>query len=297
MDLAALRLFVEVAHRCSFAAVARQWDLDPSSVARTIAGLECDLGTRLFQRTTRRMSLSEAGALYLERIEPLLDQLDEAREEVRRTSAEPSGTLRLTTSIAFGTTVVVPRLPAFRARFAAIGLEMVLSDAPLDLVAERIDLAIRLGPRPTGDGIATRLMDTRYAVVASPSYLAKAPPLAVPGDLGAHRCLLFDLPAFRSRWRFRHGEGPVEEVAVDGDLVVSNALALREAAIQGLGPALLADWLTKEPLAQGDLVAPLARYAVTATEFETAAWLIYPSRSHLPAKVRAMIDFLREALP
>lgn len=293
MEIDQIRLFVEVARRGNFAAVARDRAVDPSSVSRLIAALETELGVRLFQRTTRRFALTEAGDLYLNRVEALLNDLEHARDEILAVSGGPVGTLRLTASVAFGSQCLVPLLPAFRAQFPRLKLELLLSDTNLDLVSERVDLAVRLGPSFDTSLVGVKLCDTRYRVCGSPGYLKKCKPLRRPQDLTAHRCLLFALPEFRTRWLFRNQTGEVSEVAVDGDLVVSNALALRDCALAGMGPCLLADWLVDEDLAAGRLVDLFPKHRVTATDFETAAWLLYPSRTYLPNKVRATIDFLK----
>ncbi len=296
MDLANVRLLLEVARRGSFAAAARANDIDPSSVSRLVAQAEAELGLRVFHRTTRQLSLTEAGEVYLGRIDGLLDELEMAREQAQGVSATPAGTLRLTTSVAFGQHCLLPLLPEFRRRFPDLALELMLTDANLELVAERIDLAIRLGASVSGDVVCAKLTDTRYRVCASPDYLAAAPALRRPADLGAHPCLLFALPDFRDRWRFRDRAGVTQEVAVTGNLVMSNALALRDAARAGLGPALLADWLVDADIAAGRLVDVFPAFAAAATSFDTAAWLVYPSRAYLPNKVRVTIDFLRERL-
>ncbi|BAC91699.1 LysR family transcriptional regulator [Gloeobacter violaceus] len=296
METEALRLFVEVTRRGSFAAVARDRRIDPSLVSRAVASLEHDLGVRLLQRTTRRLALTEAGERYLGRIEPLVDELDRAREAVLVLSTGPIGTLRLTASVAFGQRCLVPLLPQLRSSFPQLRLELLLTDAKLDLVGERIDLAIRLGPAVPGDGVRVKWFDTHYRVCASPAYLQRAHSLRDPAELPAHRCLLFALPEFRSQWRFRDAEGIVSEVPVDGDIVISNALALRECTLAGMGPALLAHWLIDEDIAQGRLVDLFPAYRASATDFETAAWLIYPSWTFLPYKVRVVVDFLKQYL-
>jgi DNA-binding transcriptional LysR family regulator len=291
-----LALFVDVARAGSFAAVAKERGVDPSSVSRAIAGLEAELGLRLFARSTRTMRLTEAGDGYLARIAPLVEELERAAAEARRARARPTGTLRLTASVTFGQRRILPLLPDFRARHPEVALDCRFTDATLDLVAERIDLAVRLGPTVEGDLIAARLMPTRYRLVASAGYLAAAPPLAAPADLAAHAALLFALRPFRLRWLFRNAAGRVETVPVRGAVTLSPAGALREAALLGLGPALLPDWLVDEDVAAGRLVRCLPGWRATATSWDTAAWLVYPSRAFLPAKVRAMIDFLRERL-
>ncbi|WP_424973111.1 LysR substrate-binding domain-containing protein [Dinoroseobacter sp. S76] len=296
MDIEQLRTVTLVAQQGSFAAAARALSVDPSSVSRSVAAVEAELGLRLFQRSTRSLSVTEEGEIYLARLVPLLEELDRAHEDARAVSRQPAGTVRLTTSVAFAQTCVVPHLAEFASRYPDISLEILPSDANLDLAAHSIDLAIRLTPEPAGDLIRSKLIDTRYRVVASPQYLARSGALAVPTDLQAHSCLRFALPEFRTRWRFRRdGEEPVE-VPVFGKVIIANALSLRLAALNGLGPALLADWLVKDDLDAGRLVDVFPDHDCSATEFETAAWVLYPSRSYLPRKVRVTIDFLKQAL-
>lgn len=295
METNHLRLLCDVAQLGSFAAAARRHDLDPSAVSRIIAGLEADLGVRLFQRSTRRLTLTEAGSAYLARVAGALEDLDAAGEAARALGGEPVGTLRLTASVAFGQVRLLPLLPDLRARYPRLKLDLLLTDYPLDLVGEQIDLAIRLGPGVSGDLIAVKLMDTRYRVVASAAYCAAAPPLIRPGDLAGHSCIRLPLPGFRSHWQFL-GPAGGETVAVAGDLMISSVLAIRQAALDGLGVALLADWLVDADIAAGRLIALLPAHRVTATAPDTAAWLVYPSRRFMPHKVRLMIDFLTAAL-
>ncbi len=294
MDVESLRIFVEVIRRGSFATVARDRNLDPSSVSRVVAALEEELGTRLLQRSTRRMGLTEAGTLFFGRIETLIDELDHARDEALAVNANPVGTLRLTASVAFGHQCLLPLLPSFRALFPALKLELLLTDTNLDLVSERVDLAVRLGTSLDTGLIGVKLFNTCYRVCASPGYLARAQPLRVPENLSNHQCILFTLPEFRSCWLFRDPAGVVTEVPVDGEMMISSALALRECALAGMGPTLLAHWLIDDDIAHGRLVNLFPNYHVTATDFQTAAWLLYPSRAYLPQKVRVMIEFLKQ---
>lgn len=296
MDVEALKLFADVTHRGGFSQVARDRGVDPSSISRAIAALEAEVGARLFHRSTRRLTITEAGALYLEKIEPFLDVVGEAGDEVRAMARGPAGILRLTASVAFGQACLTPLLPAFRQQFPGLGVHLLLSDANLDLVAERIDLAIRLAPSITADVVGAKLFDTHYRVCASQTYLAAGPPLRAPPDLAEHRCLLFALPDYSSRWRFRRPGGRITEVAVAGDIVASSAVTLLDCARNGLGPALLPNWLVDRDIAAGTLVDCFPDYAAAARSFDTAAWLLYPSRTFLPHKVRASIDFIRAKL-
>lgn len=297
IDLPTLSLFIDAARRKSFAAVARARDLDPSSVSRAIAGLEACLGARLFQRTTRRLALTDAGRLYLERIEPLLEQIEAAGAEAADLTSLPAGRVRMTCSVAMAALVVAPRLAEFRRAYPDVVVDLVATDANLDLVAERIDVAVRLGPRLDVGYVGVELFQTRYRVVAAPAWTRAQPSVREPSDLAGVSSILFDLPGFRDTWRFRAPAGPEFEVPVTGGLTSTNALALRAAAVAGAGPALLADWTVRDDLASGALIELFPGYEVTATAFETAAWLLYPSRTHLPTRVRVLIDCLRAGAP
>jgi DNA-binding transcriptional LysR family regulator len=296
MNPADLSLLQDVARLGSFAAAAGLRGIDASSVSRMVAAFEASLGFRVFERTTRRLNLTEVGDLYLSRAAPLMDELNRVATEARSLRARPSGLLRLTASVTFGQRRVVPLIGAFRAQYPEVTLDCVFTDANLDLVAERIDLAIRLGPTIEGDMIASKLMATKYRVVASQGYLDGHAALREPADLARHRVLLFSLRTYRQRWLFRNGEG-TQEVPIAGDITLTPAGSVRDAAVAGLGPALLPDWLVDADIAAGRLCHCLPAWEATATTFETGAWAVYPSRSYLPGKTRAMIDFLRAALP
>ena len=296
MDTRLIETFLAVAHHGSFAAAARASNIDPSLVSRAVASLEDELGVRLFQRTTRRMTLTEAGEIYRERVAPLVDELGRAGDDARASGAGPGGTLRLSASVAFAHARLLPELAGFRERYPSIALELVLSDERLDLVAARVDLAVRLGATVEEGLVATRLIDTRYRVVASPAWLDRHGPLATPTELGGHEALLFTLPQFRDEWCFRDPDGAATHVAVRGGIAMSNALALHEGVRAGLGPALLADWLVGDDIASGRCVDLFPDHEVAARGFDTAAWLVYPSTRFVPGKVRVAIDFFKRAL-
>lgn len=294
MDIAVLQLFTDVAKQGSFATVARDRDVDPSSVSRAIAGLETELGIRLFQRTTRKLTLTEAGAAYFARIEPLVEELQQAGEFAAEIAGEPKGALRVTASVSFGLQCLVPLLPKFEAQYPELTLDLLLTDQVVDLLVDRIDVAIRLGILADSSLIAQRLMPTHYWVCASPSYLKQNGTPRSPQELTQHQCLLFPLTGFRSRWRFRDVQNQETEVAIHGRTIISNALALQQCAIAGMGIALLPNWLIQSEIDRGDLVNLFPNHQVTATDFNTAAWIVYPSRSYVPLKVLAFADFLKQ---
>lgn len=294
MNLTDLKTLLLVRNLGGFAAAARALDLNPASVSRKVAEIEAGLGLRIFQRSTRRFSVTEAGDAFLTRIAPLLDEFDVALGAAESLAAAPTGTLRMTTSVSFGHEVLLPLLKGFHDAYPGINVDLLLTDANVDLVAERIDLALRLAPAPAGDLISSRILTARHRVVASPDYLARFGQLLVPEALCAHDALRFDLPGYRDRWLFRGKDGAVTEVPVRGWLVISNALSLRRAALDGLGIALLADWLVGQDIRNGTLVDLFPEHEVTATGFEAGIWALYPSKAYLPHRVRLMIDFIRQ---
>lgn len=183
MDPYALRLFVAVLRRGSFAAVARDLDIAPSSVSRTIANLERELGVRLLQRTTRRLSPTAAGLRYAARVGPLLEELDAASAEVRDATSMPRGRVRMTAPVSFAQLNLIPLLPALREHYPDLEVDLLLTDARIDLLASGIDLALRLGRLRDGELIRRHLCPIDYVLCASPSYVdrngAPADPVAV----------------------------------------------------------------------------------------------------------------------
>lgn len=293
MDTDLIGLCIAVARRGSFAAVARERGVDPSAVSRQVAALEASLGFAVFERTTRRLSPTEAGRVYLARVADPLAALEAAREAGADVVAAPAGLLRVTTSVAFGERWLVPRLAAFHTAYPAIEIDAVLTDATLDLSAEGIDVALRLGPRPSGTGVASRLMATRYHAVAAPDYLDRRGRPDAPLDLAGHDCLVFPLSGYRTRWRFREPGGMAEGVAVHPTLTVSNALALRRAALEGMGVALLAGWTVADDLAAGSLIDLFPSLEASAADFDTAVWIVRPTGAYTPRKATALVDHLR----
>ncbi len=296
MDVSVLKLFVEVVKQGSFAAVARDRNLDPSSVSRAIAGLEEELGLRLLQRTTRQLSPTESGKAYFDRIEPLIEEIQQATDIASDVSGQPKGTLRVIASVSFGLKCMVPYLPEFQRRYPELTVDLLLTDAVVDLFTDRIDVAVRLGLLADSTLMAQQLMPTHYTVCASPEYLKRSPPLKQLTDLAQHNCLLFPLAGFRSKWIFKDHKEGLSEIPVHGQTVISSAIALQHYAIAGMGLALLPNWLIESDLQAGTLVNAFPNYAVTATDFNTAAWFVYPSRAYVPLKVRLFMEFLKNSI-
>ena len=298
MNLDDLELLLDVVRLGSFAAAARERNVDPSSVSRVVAALEAELGTRLFQRNTRRLALTEAGEVYARRVAPLLEELQSARLALSDAGGQVQGRLRVSVSNTFGLRQLVPRLPEFCARHPALEIDLVMTDAVIDLMAERADVAVRLGPLRDSSLVALPLMPIHYRVVASPGWLRTRPEaITEPSQMSEAGCLCFALPGFRDLWRFTpRGGGPTLEVPIRPRLQTTNGLSLCELALAGLGPTLLPGWLVDDDIDAGRLLDLYPQHAASVSEAPGGAWIVYPSRDYVPAKVRLFIEFLRQAM-
>ena len=216
MDLTTLTTFVEVVRRGSFTAVARERAVDPTTVSRAIAALERELDLRLFQRTTRQLRLTEAGAIYFERVEPLVDELQKARLAAGDVDAQPRGVLRVSCPVSFAQLNLIPLLPAFARQYPEIRFDLVLTDVLVDLITEQLDVAIRVGPLVDSTLIAHKLCPYMARVCATPAYLRAHGRPRTPAELAQHRCLTLALPAFsRRNWTFTDKAGKTTEVVID----------------------------------------------------------------------------------
>lgn len=290
MDGSALKIVLRVHAHGSIAGAARALDLDPSSVSRVVGTVEAGLGIRLFHRTTRKLTVTDEGRVYLNRVAPVLEELDAAKEEANGLRTLPAGLLRMTASMAFSYQIIVPLLPEFQEKYPNITIDLQASDASLDLLENGIDLAIRLAPTPHPNLISTHLMPTKFKAVASPSYLKANESIVTPHDLTRMNCLQLALPGLRNLWRF-HKPGEANfEVPLRANLCSSSPLVLRQAAVSGMGVALMADWMIGKELLDGRLIELFPDYDCAAS---TEVWALCPDMTYIPRKVRAMIDFLK----
>ncbi|MEO0853648.1 MAG: LysR family transcriptional regulator, partial [Cyanobacteria bacterium J06648_11] len=203
MELSALEMFADVMQRGSFAAVARDRHVDPSSISRAIAGLEAELGVRLFQRSTRRLVPTEAGNAYFEQIASILPALERAGQIATDLSDRPRGTLRVTAPVTFGQIAIVPLLPELAQAYPDLVIELLLTDVTVDLLAERIDVALRLGSLSDSSFVAMRLCPMVSVVCTAPSYVTREGWPRSPQDLSRHNCLRFPISGWMSQWHFR----------------------------------------------------------------------------------------------
>lgn len=294
--LAAIRAFVRSVDLGSFSRAAREEGVKVSTVSRYVSALEADLGAALLNRSTRRLHLTEAGATFYERAAQILSDVEEARSATISLNARPQGLLRINIPGAFGRRHVIPHLRDFLAAYPDIRIDATLTDATVDLIETGADVAVRIGALADSTLVARRLAPHRRALVASADYLASRPPLDTPEQLARHDCLLFALqPA--SAWYFRPGNAAAAplEIKVAGRLRANDSEALLDAALAGLGIALLPTWLIGEDLRAGRLVTPLPEWEwLIAPGPERAIWGVYPPKKVLSPKVKAFLDFLSQ---
>lgn len=286
-----MQVLSRVAALGSFSAAARALGISQTMVTRHIDAIEDRLGARLFHRTTRRLTLTEAGQGYLQAAERILAELDEAEGAASASVSEPRGTLRLNLPLAFGLRQAVPAIADFAGQYPGLTIDIGLTDRFIDLVEEGWDIALRIGRLRDSSLVARRLAPIRTALCAAPAYLHSHGTPSTLDDLAAHNCLGYTLPtpATADRWRFgRDGE---IEVAVSGTFRANNGDALRAAALAGIGLIYQPTFLFSEDIREGRLRPvildqPPFQYA--------AAYAIYAPTRHVPAKVRRFIDFLAE---
>jgi DNA-binding transcriptional LysR family regulator len=288
--LGLMRSFRRVAELGSFSAAARDLGLSNAVISKHVALLEGHLGARLINRTTRRQSLTEAGAAYYPRAVRVLEELGEAEDAVGRMQAAPRGTLKVNAPMSFGVQHLAPVLPLFLQRYPEISVELNMNDRVVDLMEEGFDLALRIrSGLPNSRQIAQKIARARRLLAASPDYLAKRGPLERPADLAHHDCLIYSLTDSPALWDFDGPEGAVA-VAVTGRMRANNGQALRDAALAGLGVVRLPVFTMGEALAEGLLLPVMPRYRVPAHEL----YAVYPSNRNPAPKLRAFIDFLAE---
>ena len=289
---AAMRVFIQVVDLGSFAKAADRLGLSTSAASRQVADLEAHLQTRLLNRTTRRVSLTESGRGFYERAVQVLADLDEAEQEASRAAVLPRGTIRLTAAVTFGVRHLAPVIAAFLARHPGVALDVSLSDRIVDLVEEGFDLAVRIGAVGAGTLAARKLGETRLIACAAPDYLAAHGTPQVPEDLAGHNCLTYEYVSPRDQWRFREPSGRERAVRVKGSLHSNNGELHAEAAAAGVGIAFEPDMIVMPYLRAGRLVPVLEAFLPPPMPI----YAVYPSRKHLSAKVRVFIDFLAERL-
>jgi len=284
--------FVEVARAQSFAQAARHLERHVSAVSRAVASLEERLGVRLLQRTTRRVTLSDAGRDYFRRCETLLAEFEGADAEARERSAALRGTLRVSAATGAGQTLIAPIVPEFLAAHPRVSLDLQLSNRYVDLVEEGYDLALRVGTMAADSRLVVRrLAPTRRVLLASPGYLERRGNPRTPQQLAEHPCLVLDIGAHPRRWELQRGREQAA-IEVSGPLHSNNAFVLLTACRSGAGIGLLPASVASRELRGRALQRVLPAWTST----EQGIYAVYPSARFIPAKVRAFVEFVAARL-
>lgn len=286
-----MRTFCAVVDAGSFVGAAEVLGVSRAAVSRYVGSLEARLGVRLLHRTTRRLSLTGEGTLFDARCRDLLAGLDEAEAEVGSRSTAVRGLLRINAPVTFGIRHLAPLWGEFRERHPHVRLEVALADRLVDLVEEGYDLAIRIATLPSSMLISTRLSTTRMALCASPRYLEIRGVPCHPAELADHAVIAYSYWSTGDEWRFDGPEGPVS-VRTRPCIHTNNGDTCRAAALADQGIILQPTFLVGDDLEAGTLVELMPEYR----SLELGIYAIYPSRKHLPPKLRALVEFLRERL-
>jgi DNA-binding transcriptional LysR family regulator len=287
-NLTDIAVFVRIVERGSFTLAAQDLSLSRAVVSKYVTRLEKRLGARLLHRTTRRLSLTEAGAALFEASRGAIERIEEAEAAVAQLQSEPRGRLRVSAPMSFGILHLGSAIADFSRAHPMISLELKLDDRYVNLVEDGIDVAIRIGALTDSSLVARKLSSTRQIVCASPHYLAEHGEPEMPEDLATHNCLLYSYSSAVNVWRFTAPDGREIPVAVSGNLRINNGIVEAEAAVAGMGILMSPAFYVGPLIRTRKLKQVLAKYKLA----ELGIHAVYPQRSQVPPKVRAFVDFL-----
>ncbi len=291
----AMDLFVAAVRGGSFSEAARQAGVTPGAVSRRISALETRLGVQLLSRSTRKLMLTEAGRSYFQRVEKLLEDLDEAEALASALQSTPKGRLTVHSRSMFGVTVLAPLIPRFQSLHPEIRVELRISERQISLRDEDCDLDFQVLP-PREKGLMQRkLFASERMLVASPRYIERYPRVLVPQDLEAHNCLTYLIGGQEPVWRIR-GTGQTAEIVVPSGFSSNSGLVLLDLAMQGHGIALLDDYTVIDAIAAGMLVRLLPAYQATNTTFDAGIFALYQEAKNLSQKIRVFLDYVVEEI-
>jgi len=288
-EFAAIPVFVAVVENGGFSAASRKLGVSKSAVSKRINQLENHLGVLLLHRTTRKLSLTEAGERYYEHAAQALGAAGKAEDAVTELQGEPQGKLKVSSPMSFGRLHVAPLIPKLMQRYPKLQIDLVMDDRNIDLVAEGIDVAIRSGDMPDSTLIARNLAPLRQVLCASPGYVERYGTPATPSELSERNCILFSYSGDANEWTLNKGDRS-ESVLVSGSYRVNNSEAILEALCEGVGIGRLPTFVAGPDLNAGNLVQILDSYHIPDHVF----YAVFPERQYLPAKVRAFLDFAVE---
>lgn len=287
-----LKTVVAVVETSSFTAASERLGMSKALVSKYVGEVESKLGIRLFNRTTRRLSLTEAGKRYYQESVALLEQYTTLVDKVRGEQTKPQGLLRVSAPVAFGEMVLAPLLPKFLALYPSVTVELVLTNNAIDMIEEDIDVRLRTGGVDDSSMIARHLKNFPLTLCASPAYIQKHGLPRTPQQIKDHNCIIDSNFRVGKQWPFISPTGESEVVDVKSTIAVNSPQAVREIAMAGAGVAMTPDFIVENSIKAGELVPILAEY----TTLEFGLYAIYPHRKYVAKKVRCFIDFALEVL-
>ncbi len=289
-----IEYFLASARHGSFSQAARSLGITPASISRQIHLLELRLGTKLFNRTTRRLSLTEGGTLFFETVSKHMDGLTDAEDQVSQLNKTPGGLLRVTAPASFGRLHIAPWLPRFIELYPDISLDLVFTDRLIDIMEEEIHIAIRITDAQDSNIISRKLARQYSIVCASPEYIRRHGPAKTFDELAGHNCLIFGKTRSALRWRLYKGGKEQGQVEVAGNLSARDGDTIHVATLHGLGVSVQPVWRIGDDLRSGRLVDLFPGCSASSIGAATSIHAFYLHREHLVPKVKALIDFLAE---
>jgi DNA-binding transcriptional LysR family regulator len=289
--LDAMRAFVHVVDTGSFSAAAHQLRMGQPAVSKAIAQLEDRLGIRLLLRSSRALTITEAGGDFYERAKRIVEDAHEAELAARGSSARLSGRIRFSAPVTLARLHIIPRLPAFLSRHPELTIQAVLDDRRINPVEEAIDVAIRLGNQPNSTLTARRIGRCKRLVVGTPAYFRRAGVPATPDDLKDHRTVVYAGTATGTSWSFRKA-GVAKTVTLRGDILMTAAEGTRESVLAGLGVAVASEWMFRPELQTGAVVSILHDWTLPHADL----WAVFPTGKSASVKARAFADFVESAI-
>lgn len=290
-ELKRVGVFTKVVQAQSFSEAARRLGVAKSAVSKQIRLLEQEVGVRLLNRSTRKLSLTEAGEIYYKHCEQIVNRADIALNELRQYQNQPTGTIRVSSPVSFGRALLIPVIKELRSVYPLLNVDLVLNDKVVNMVEEGIDLAVRVGHLPDSTLIAKKLCDTPVVIFASPEYVAKYGRPNTPEELVDHQWITLSILSSPIVGAFRHkASGQVSEHNINSYLKINSVDAVIDASVQGLGISAMVKTTLNEELRHGKLVPLLEDYELEPR----GIYALYPHREHLAPKVRIFMDFLEK---
>ncbi len=293
-DLNELGIFAAIVDEMSFTRAADALEISKATVSKAVARLESRLGARLFERSTRRLRLTEAGEIYLEYSRRALDEANEGEAAVTKLTEKPRGTLRVVMPVTLAQASVAPKLARFLRIYPELRLEISLGGGQVDPIARRVDVAFQTA-KPTADSqvIQKRMLRVQMGIYASPSYLSSAPPLRTPQDLLQHACLTLTATREDAKWTLQRSGGKAQEIRVRSRISIGDPVIHLQLCLDGVGVAILPHWLAGDHARKQQIVRVLPDWTPSPVEL----YVLYPTRLSMTPKLKAFVEFIEDVIP